>query len=139
VGHRQTIIDLFLRHKERLDRLQEPSLVGRHYFWLGFAYAFLGKREQARQSIQRALEEGTQGEDAVRMGQAHLLLAQEMHFSGSLHQGIVHGQQAVALLEETDEPFWLGMGMYTLGLLYNSTGACHRAVEVAHGCTRLVQ
>ncbi|MFQ5896494.1 MAG: AAA family ATPase, partial [Nitrospinota bacterium] len=53
LGRRQEILDLLLRYQDRLERLQDPSLVGQYYFWLGFAHAWLGHRAEAAQNLSR--------------------------------------------------------------------------------------
>jgi tetratricopeptide (TPR) repeat protein len=131
IGRRQEIVDDFIRYKERLEELQEPLFIGSYYTWVGFAYAFLGNREQAQNTLQRALEAGEQCGDAVIMGMAHCLLAQEMNFSGALQQGIQHGKEAISLFEGTKEQYWLGQSLYVLGLLYSVFGESHRAIEVS--------
>ena len=54
IGRRQEIVDDFLRYQERLEDLQDPLLVGSYCVWVGFAYAFLGNREQAQKALHRA-------------------------------------------------------------------------------------
>jgi tetratricopeptide (TPR) repeat protein len=131
LGRRQELIDLFLGQQERLERLQEPLLAGLYSFWLGFAYSFLGKRELATQSFHRALAEGTRGGDVITMGKAHCGLQNEMMFAGPLPHSIAHGHQAASLLEATDERRWLGVSLYTQGIVSNMTGDFQQALEVA--------
>lgn len=130
-GRRQELVDLLLGQQERLERLRDPSLAGLYSCGLGRAYTFLGKRESAAQSLQRALEEGTRCGDVVIIGRALGLLTMEMFFAGRIQQSIMHGQQGVSLLEKTVEHFWLGEALYFLGLAYHYAGDLHGALEVA--------
>jgi tetratricopeptide (TPR) repeat protein len=65
------------------------------------------------------------------MGRSHSWLSEECLFSGAYQPSIVHGEQAVALLERTAERFWLGRALYSLGIAYYYTGDLHRTLELA--------
>jgi tetratricopeptide (TPR) repeat protein len=121
-GRRQELVTLFLQYQERLERLQTPVLAGRYYYWLAMAYMFLGQRDDAAQSIQRALEAGQGAQDAPTLSMAHFVAALEDMFTGRLRQGVAHAQRAVALLEALTDPFQRGSAYYALGNLYGSLG-----------------
>jgi tetratricopeptide (TPR) repeat protein len=109
---------LFLQYQDRLERLQSPVLVGQYYYWLAMTYMFLGQRNDAAQSIQRALEAGQRAQDAHTLSMAHFVAAAEDQFAGRLRQGLAHAQRAVALLEAPTNPFQRGSAYYAVGLLY---------------------
>src|SRR6185437_8946653 len=47
LGRRQEIVDLLTRERDRMMRLADRALAAEYYFWLGFAHAWLGNRQQA--------------------------------------------------------------------------------------------
>jgi tetratricopeptide (TPR) repeat protein len=101
-------------------RLQQ-LLAGPYYFWLGHMYTRLGNSERAVYNAQRAVAEGQRCGDRATMGKAYTVLTLEGYWPGQYEQGIAYGQQAIALLEGTQEPYWLGMAYCFLG--YNYMGA----------------
>jgi tetratricopeptide (TPR) repeat protein len=124
LGRRQEIVDLLLQHRDRVERLADPSLAGQYYFWLGFAHAFLGHRAEAGESLRRGLEEATRSGDRALMGRVHRALNVECTFSGRpLDEAISHAREAVALLEGTEDRFWLSQALFSLGY------SCHYAGE----------
>ena len=123
--------DLLLGQRERLERLQDPTLAGPYYFWLSHTYSHMGDQERATQSAQRAIAEAIQCGDAATLGQAYFVLAREGCWSGRLVQGIEHGQKAVALLERTEERWWLGMAYWAVGITEYYLGAFEPALEAA--------
>ncbi len=117
LGRRQESVEFLLRHQERMERLNDPSLAGQYYFWLGFAHAFLGHRAEASRCLHRSLEEATRAGDKAVMGMSHRALALEYFFSGRpLAEAINHGRQAVLLLEETKDSFWLSQALFMVSL-----------------------
>ncbi|MBI4640701.1 MAG: AAA family ATPase [Candidatus Tectomicrobia bacterium] len=129
LGRFQETLELLLQQKERLEQLQDPSLAGPYYFWLGHTHCILGDHEQAAQSAQQALEEAVRCGDEATMGKAYYLLAREDQWSGQPHQGIEHGRQAVSLLDRTEERWWLGMAHSYLGINYAHMGEFDQALE----------
>jgi predicted ATPase len=114
-GKRQELMVLFRHYQDRLERLQTPVLVGSYYYWLAMTYIFLGQRDDAAQSIQRALEVGQHAQDAPTLSKAHFVAALEDQFTGRFRPGVAHAQQAVALLEALTDPFQRGSAYYVLG------------------------
>jgi tetratricopeptide (TPR) repeat protein len=104
-------------------------LTGRYYYWLAMTYMFLGQRDDAAQSIQRALEAGQCAQDAHTLSMAHFVAAAEDNFTGRMRQGVAHAQRAVALLEASTNPFQRGSAYYTLGLGYCFLGHFPAALE----------
>ena len=117
LGRRQELVDLLLENQDRLERLNDPALAGQYYFWLGFAHAFLGHRAEAGDNLHRSLEEATRAGDEAVMGRAHRALALEYLFSGRpLAEAVDHGRESAALLTRTNDSFWLGQALFTIGL-----------------------
>jgi predicted ATPase len=121
-GRRQELVTLFRHYQDRLERLQTPVLVGRYYYWLAMAYMFLGQRDDAAQSIQRALEAGQGAQDAPTLSMAHWVAAGEDMFTGHLRRGVAHAHRAVAFLAGSTDPFQRGSAYYVLGNLYAVLG-----------------
>ena len=129
LGRVQEVLDLFLPHQERIDRLGDRALAGRYYFLVGRTYSFLGQYERAAQNAERAIAEARQCDDEATMGKAHSLLAIQSVLSGEAHQGLEHGRQAIALLERTGERWWLGHAYWMVGLNYTQMGEFESALE----------
>jgi class 3 adenylate cyclase/tetratricopeptide (TPR) repeat protein len=121
-------VEALLREQERLERCQDPVLAGPYYFWLGHMYTRLGDTERAVHNAHRAVEEGQRCGDRATMGKAYTVLTLEGYWPGQCEQGIVYGRQAIALLEGTQEPYWLGMAYCFLG--YNYMGASRFALAL---------
>ena len=132
LGRRQETVVLLLQHRDRLDRLHEPFLAGQYYFWLGFAYAWLGHRAEAAQSLGRSLEEATRSGDEALMGRVHRALAVECVYSGRpLDEAVAHGRQAVSFLERTEDRFWLSQALFALSYSCCYSGDFEAAIEAA--------
>jgi predicted ATPase len=114
-GRRQELVTLFQHYQDRLARLQTPILAGRYYYWLAFAYIFLGQRVEAGHCVQRALEAGEYAQDAETLGMAHFVAAGEESFAGRVLQGVAHAQRAVAVLDRSSDPFQRGSAYYSFG------------------------
>src|SRR5262249_41869471 len=99
LGRSPESLYLLLLQPERLERLQDSSLAGPYYFWLGHTYTYLGDQEQAAQQAKRAIEEAQRCGDVVTLGKAYYVLARVDFWSGQFVQGIEHGRQATILLE----------------------------------------
>lgn len=132
LGRRQEIVDLLLRHRDRLGQLQDPSLVAEYYFWLGFAHAWLGHRAEADRSLRRSLDEATRASDEAIAGRVHRALATECIYSGCpMDEAIAHGRKAASLLERTDDRFWLSQALFTLSYCCIFAGEFDSALEAA--------
>ncbi len=71
------------------------------------------------------------------MGKAYTVLTLEGYWPGQFEQGIAYGRQAIALLEGTQEPYWLGIAYCFLG--YNYMGASRFALALeAEAQTRAI-
>jgi len=122
--------DLLLEHEAVVLGLRDPQLTGVHYFWLAYAHGNLGESEAGYRHAKRALEEAARSGDEITMGKASYELARETYVIGPQREGITHGRQAVALLERTDERWWLGQALWTLALLLLHVGDFGPALEL---------
>ncbi|MCI0528983.1 MAG: tetratricopeptide repeat protein, partial [Nitrospira sp.] len=127
LGRIQESLDLLLQQQERLERLQDPSLAGLYYFWLGHTYGLLGDEERSMQYLQRALEEAEQCGDQATLGKIYYVMALEEPHT----QAVEHGRQAVALLEQVGERDWLGMAYWIVGVNSLQVGEFKPALEAA--------
>jgi class 3 adenylate cyclase/tetratricopeptide (TPR) repeat protein len=130
LGRFPETLHLLLQHQERLDRLQEPTLAGPYYFWLGLTYGLLGDQQRAGHSAQRALDESQRCGDEGTMGKAYYVLCMEAYWAGQPQQGVEYGRQAVALLEHGEESYWLAMAYFYLSLNMFLMGEFIQALEV---------
>ena len=132
LGRRQEIVDLLSKQRERLPQIKDRSLIAEYYFWLGFAHAWLGHREQALEQLQRSLSEATAAEDRAIAGRVHRALATEYVYSGKpLAEAIAHAREAAALLEQTDDRFWLSQALFTLSYCCIFAGDFESALAAA--------
>jgi len=76
----------------------------------------LGDHVRAVQHAHHALTAATHSRDLVTLGRAHYVLALEDYWAGQPQQGIEHGRQAIALLEQTAERESLGMAYFYVAL-----------------------
>lgn len=132
LGRRQEIVDLLLKHSDLANALQDGTLVGEYYFWLGFAHAWLGHRGEAAECLHRSLEEAMAAGDDAIAGRVHRALATECVYSGRpLDEAIAHGRQAAALLERTEDRFWLSQALFTLSYCCIFAGDFEQALQTA--------
>ena len=116
LGRFQDIHNLLLPEQHRVERLQEPILMGQYYFRLGLTAIYLGMFERSVDYTHRARDAACQCHDTATMGMAYHLLAWAKIMSGSFREGMSYGQQAVHLLEQTGERHWLGLAHWDIGL-----------------------
>ena len=122
LGRIRELLDLLLPERGPLEHLKDPALAGEYYFMLGRAYSFLAEHRRAAESAQRAIEEADRGADGVLKGKALCLLAQDAPFLGRAREGIEEGRQAVDLLQNTREHWWLASAHWVVGLNYGQIG-----------------
>ncbi len=146
LGRFEDLVARLGREEDRLERVGDPTLNGPYYFRLGQAHSVLGDRERADQAARRAGDEARQCDDRATMGRAYTVLAREAHWLGRPAEGIQHGLRAVSLLEQANEPHWLGMAHWLIGRHHYLMGEFEaalvaedqaRAIGKAHGDRRL--
>jgi DNA-binding SARP family transcriptional activator len=121
--------DLLLRHEPLVASLAQPTLSGTYHFWLAYTYGNLSDSQSAIRHAQRALEEAARGGDDVTMGKASYALSRESYMLSRPREGIAQGRQAVALLERSDERWWLGEALRVLALQLLHLGDFAPALE----------
>lgn len=131
VGRVPATLDLLLGHRERVERLQDPRLAGQFYFWLAHTYTYLSDLDGAAASAQRAIEAASSCGDEATLGKAHYTLARRGFLACQFRDGVEHGQQAIALLERNEEPFWLGQSYWAVGFNHELMGAFDAGLEAA--------
>ena len=107
-GFRESV-NLLLQHESRLARVDDATISGRYFSWLGHMYARLGDPNAAAQSAERAIAQARRAGDDVALGRAHGVLALEGFWSGCPAKGIEHGREAITVLECAHDYWWLGM------------------------------
>jgi DNA-binding SARP family transcriptional activator len=122
--------DLLLRYESLVGSLGQPGLNGTYHFWLAYTYGNLGDTPEAIAHAQRALEEAARDGDDVTMGRASYVLSRESYMLGRPREGIAQGRQAVALLERSDERWWLGETLRLLALNLLHLGDFMPALEI---------
>ena len=117
LGRFRESVDVLLPHEARAVRLDDAGLTGAYAFWLAHMYSRLGDRHRAGASANRAIEAATAASDRATLGKAHGLLALEGHWAGDPRDGIMHGEEAVRLLQQLPEQrWWLGMAHFYLAV-----------------------
>src|SRR5262249_34673560 len=114
LGRLKDTLDLLLQQQARVEQRQDPALAGPYYFWCAHTYSYLGEQERVVQSAQRALEEGRRCGDDATIGKAHYVLTRRGFLLCQYPQGVEHGLQAIALLEQTQEGLWLGQTYWAI-------------------------
>jgi tetratricopeptide (TPR) repeat protein len=108
--------DLLLAEAPLIAGLHDPALSGVYHFWLAYASSNLADSARAQEYAKRALEEAARGGDEMTMGRASFELSRESYILGRPLEGIPQGRQAVALLERTNDHWWLGQALCILAL-----------------------
>jgi transcriptional regulator with AAA-type ATPase domain/tetratricopeptide (TPR) repeat protein len=122
LGRFREILDLLGANEERLNRVADARLTGLFHFQAGLVWSFVGDNERSEAHARKALEASRQSEDEATMGKAQYVLAQNGIWWGRPHEVTTHASEAVALLERTREPYWLGMTHFILGINYAFVG-----------------
>jgi tetratricopeptide (TPR) repeat protein len=123
--------NLLAGQEARVRSLLDPALTGLYHFWSAYTYGNMGDIERAAPDAKRSLEEAARAGDETTMGKASYLLARESYIQGRPLEGIAHGRHAVALLERTEEHWWLGHTYWGLALNLLHFGDFEPALEAA--------
>lgn len=130
-------LELFLGERQLLDRLEDPWLTGRYYFWLAHTYSYLGDQEAAAANARISIEAARRSGDTVTEGRAWYVLCRDAFWSGRFSEGILHGCQAVDLLEKSADRWWQGQAYcvagfhhYVLGQFGEAFGMMEKAETV---------
>ena len=136
IGGLGTTLELLHQHVGAVDRVGDPSVAGRYYFWLGHTLSSVGS-PQAREYAERAIQDAQRAGDAATVGKAFYVLARIGFWSCRFNDGIAHGRQAISLLTEVKDQWWLGHTYCYVGGMLALTGDFHHA-ERAVGEARAI-
>ena len=128
LGRFDDALDVLRQQELRLQDVGDPALAGPVLFWLGYFEDLVGDHAAAVPRLERAIEEGARAHDAVTTGQAHYELARGSFWSGRPREGLAHGEAAVALLEATDQRWWLGIAHWVVGINQGLLGGFESAL-----------
>lgn len=131
-------LQLFLRHRDTLGQVNDPSLVGRYFFWLAHTYSYLGDQEETEATARLSIAAAQQCGDVATEGRAWYVLGRDAFWSGRFSEGIEHSLRAVALLERTTDRLWwqgqaywvTGFHHYVLGQFEEAFGMMEKADEI---------
>jgi tetratricopeptide (TPR) repeat protein len=113
-----------------VERVGDGAARARYHFLLAFAYSHLGDRRRAAAAGHRALEEASRHGDRVAIGRSHMARSLECFWTGCFREGVTHGGQATAHLEESLD--WsLGFAAWCLGLNAIALGDLELALTAA--------
>ena len=129
LGRFREVLGVLLHWKASLDRLDDAALAAYYHFLLARAHLFLGDREHAIQSAERAIAEAARCGDTATRGKAHYVLAQEAPLSGRAAEGIRHALESVACLERAGRAWWIGEAHWVVGLNHAQLGDLEAALE----------
>jgi tetratricopeptide (TPR) repeat protein len=135
-------LELFLGERDLLDRLEDPPLAGRYYFWLAHTYSYLGDQEAAETNARLSIEAAQRSGDAITEGRAWYVLCRDAFWSGRFSEGILHGRQAVALLERSVDRWWQGQAYWVAGFhhyVLGQFGEAFSRMEKAEAVWRALQ
>jgi tetratricopeptide (TPR) repeat protein len=116
LGRLREILELLLPARDLVEQLRDSPAIGQYYLRLGHTYSVLGDRRQAGTFIERAIEAASRQGDTSTLGKAHYVAAVERVYAGRQVDGTHHGREAVRLLRDVDEPWWLGLAYWITGL-----------------------
>ncbi|MGH7312761.1 MAG: ATP-binding protein, partial [Candidatus Rokuibacteriota bacterium] len=131
LGRFEEARDLLLAQRERVEKVDQPSLTGQYYLLLAHVYGFLGDRDRTGESARRAVAAAERAADETTLGKALYVLAMEGWWSGDPRHGIEHGRRAVALLERSTERWWLGQAHFAVAANYVLLGDFEPALNAA--------
>ncbi|MFL6261286.1 MAG: adenylate/guanylate cyclase domain-containing protein [Thermoanaerobaculia bacterium] len=122
-------LELFLAHRDLVERMDDPALAGPFYFWLAHTYSYLGDQERAASNARLSIAAARRQGDAATEGKAWYLLCRDAFWSGRFSEGIEHGREALALLERSDEPWWQGQAYWVAGFHHYVLGQLDEAFD----------
>lgn len=130
-GRFQEIVDLLLRHREVVARLQDPAVAAPYHLLLARSYLFLGDDARATESAERSIAEATRGGDEATLGRIYYMLAQRSSLAGHPREGVEHARRAAGLLERAGDQWWLGTTYWALAVNHALLGQFDPALEAA--------
>jgi class 3 adenylate cyclase/tetratricopeptide (TPR) repeat protein len=122
-------LEILERHGGAVERLGDPALAGRFFFWLAHTHSYLGNQEEAAQNARRSIEEARSSADAGTEGKAWYVLSRDAFWAGQFSEGIRSGLQAVALLERSEDRWWQGQAYWVAGFEHYVLGRFEEALQ----------
>lgn len=129
LGRFRETLGFLLHWKASLDRLDDAAMSAYYHFLLARTHLFLGDRERAIESAERAIADSTRSGDTATRGKAHYVLAQEAPLSGRAAEGIGHALESLTCLERTGDEWWIGQAHWVVGLNHAQLGELDAALE----------
>jgi class 3 adenylate cyclase/tetratricopeptide (TPR) repeat protein len=123
----QETLELFLHHREAVERLGDPALAAPYFFWLAHTYSYLGNQEEAARHANLAIAAARASRDVATEGKAHYVLSRDAFWAGQFSEGIGHCLQAVALLEQNADRWWQGQAYWVAGFNHYVLGQFEEA------------
>jgi class 3 adenylate cyclase/tetratricopeptide (TPR) repeat protein len=121
--------ELLESHEGVVERLGDPALSGRFFFWLAHTHSYLGNQEDASKHALRAIEEAQACGDSGTEGKACYVLSRDAFWAGEFSEGIRYGLKAVALLERTEDRWWQGQAFWVVGFHHYVLGRFEWGLE----------
>ena len=130
LGRLQEVVDLLLPEQAFVEAARDPRMAGAFYLRLSATFNYLGDRAGTAEYATRALAAATSCGDHAIVGKAHVTLSNHQFWQRP-EEGVRHGEQAVAILEKLDEPWWLGQACWILALNLSYRGRLDEALQTA--------
>lgn len=132
-------LELFQRHADRVERLGDPAVSGRYFFWLAHTYSYLGNQDEAARHARLAISEAQLCGDEATEGRACYVLSRDAFWAGRFAQGIEDGLRAVELLERSGERWWAGQAHWVAGFHHYVLGQFREALDSMERTHRIWQ
>lgn len=122
-------MELLRQHDERVERLGDPGVAGRYYFWLAHTHSYMGNQDEAARYARLAIMEAHRCGDEATEGKAFYVLTRDAFWAGRFAEGIEDGLRAVTLLDHSGERWWAGQAHGVAGFHYYVLGRFDAALE----------
>jgi tetratricopeptide (TPR) repeat protein len=129
LAHFSETLELLIEYRETMERLRDPAVAGRYFFWLAHTYSYLGNQEEAASNARLSIEEARLAGDTFSEGRAWYVLCRDAFWSGRFCEGIEYGRQAVDLLEKSADPWWQGQAYWVAGFHHYVLGQFEEAFD----------
>lgn len=106
-------------------------MAGPFFFRLAMTRSYLGHQREAAEAAERAMKEAERSGERAIAGQARYVLALKSYLEGEPRCGVEQARQAIALLEGTDQSFWLGVSHWALAMNHAMIGEVEAARRAA--------
>lgn len=122
-------LELFERHREAVERLDDAVLTAQYHFWLAHTHTYLGHHEETAHHAGLAIAAARDGADEAAEGKTRYVLGREGFWSGRYAEGVDNSLRAVVLLERSGEPWWQGQAYWVAGFNHFALGQMDAALE----------